>query len=339
MLFSVGYQLRADDALLDAILAAGERVSEVYFAFDDLPNGRSAAYHSETLSLHEAREKQLRDLEKLHENGVPLCLLLNGNCYGADALSRGFYLRLGDTIDFLAGRFGLCGVTTTSPIIARFVRQNFPDLWLRASVNLEIGTVEGLSYLADLFDSFYIRRECNRDLTKLAELKDWCRAQGKGMYGLANSGCLNFCSAHTFHDNLVAHEEEIARRDNAYTFSGQCRDYLSDASRRRDWLRLTNFIRPEDVALYEPYYDGLKLATRVNSDPVRILRAYLAGHYGGSLPALLEPDHSALFYPQVLENSRIPADFTKKAATCNRRCADCHACADAFDQAAITLQE
>ena len=37
-----------------------------------------------------------------------------------------------------------------------------------------------------------------------------CDAEGKELYMLANSGCLNNCSAHVFHDNLVAHEAQIA---------------------------------------------------------------------------------------------------------------------------------
>ena len=31
---------------------------------------------------------------------------------------------------------------------------------------------------------------------------------------LANSGCLNFCAAQIFHDNLVAHESEVSETVN-----------------------------------------------------------------------------------------------------------------------------
>ena len=33
-----------------------------------------------------------------------------------------------------------------------------------------------------------------------------------------NSGCLNNCSVHVFHDNLVSHESEIAAMDNRCAF-------------------------------------------------------------------------------------------------------------------------
>ena len=101
--------------------------------------------------------------------------------------------------------------------------------------------------------SFYLKREYNRDLKKIKAAKLWCDKNGKKLYGLANSGCLNFCSSHIFHDNLVAHENEISEMDNAYQYGGQCWDYLKREEKRENWIRLTNFIRPEDIKLYEEY--------------------------------------------------------------------------------------
>ena len=65
---------------------------------------------------------------------------------------------------------------------------------------------------------------------------------------------------------------------------------------------VTNFIRPEDVPLYEEYFDGLKLATRVSRGFARIIDSYVKGSYSGNLPELLEPNHADLFYPKVIEN-------------------------------------
>ena len=46
----------------------------------------------------------------------------------------------------------MASVTTTSPLIAKFIKNNFEELEVRASVNMEIGTVQGLDYLAEYFD-------------------------------------------------------------------------------------------------------------------------------------------------------------------------------------------
>ena len=93
---------------------------------------------------------------------------------------------------------------------------------------MEIGSTEGISYVSNLFDSFYVKRELNRNLNELSRLRKWCDSNGKQMYILANSGCLNNCSAHIFHDNLVAHEAEISAMDNGYQFNGICWEFLSD---------------------------------------------------------------------------------------------------------------
>ncbi|MBR4887520.1 MAG: hypothetical protein IKU17_00060, partial [Clostridia bacterium] len=218
MKFMIGYQLQESGALLQEILRRKEQVHEVYFAWGSMASGRGGtAYHSSLLP-HEAMQKQLQELELLAENGVATNLLLNANCYGKDSLSRRFLQETGDLIDDLCLRARVRSVTTTSPVLARFVKTNFPELEVRASVNMEIGTVEGMEYLAEDFDGFYYKRELNRDFAALEQLKAWADANGKKLYMLANSGCLNYCSARQFHDNLVAHEQEIARMDNGAVF-------------------------------------------------------------------------------------------------------------------------
>lgn len=169
-------------------------------------------------------------------------------------------------------------------------------------------------------------------------MRRWCDKNNKKLYGLANSGCLNCCSAHTFHDNLVAHENEVAAKDNAYRFEGICHTYLKSKEKREQWLRLTNFIRPEDVEIYEPFFDGLKLATRVNKNPVAVIRAYASGSFRGAITSILEPDHSGLFYPFVIENKKISEDFTLKAASCDKQCEDCGFCLNTLKKALTALE-
>ena len=55
----------------------------------------------------------------------------------------------------------------------------------------------------------------------------------------------------------------------------------------------------------------MKLATRVSKNPVGIVRAYCSGSYSGNIPDLLEPNHAGLFYPQIIENKKIPNLFLK----------------------------
>ncbi|MBR4086954.1 MAG: U32 family peptidase [Clostridia bacterium] len=300
MKFSLGYQC-TNAPFIDEIIREKEKIAEVYFSWADYPNGRNSQLRQKGLTSEQAQAKQEQDLARLAEGGVALNLLFNAMCYGKDSQSRAFFQGIGNTIDSLSHTYGLASVTTTSPLIARFIKDNFPNLEVRASVNMSIGTVEGMDYAKDLFDSFYLKRELNRDFAAIRALKEWCDAEGKKLYGLANSGCLNHCSAHVFHDNLVAHEQEIAQMDNGYAFEGLCRLHLKQ--RPKSILERSSFIRPEEIPLYEGLFEAVKLATRVSPMPLRILRAYTEGNYKGSVTDLLEPNHSGLFYPYLLENS------------------------------------
>ena len=285
MKFSVGYQ--ADAAWIDALVARREALCDVYFAFGTMPSGRKAV---------SGVDRQLEDLGRLADAGIQLHLLFNANCYGAKAQARSFFAEVGETIERFSDG-ALTGVTTTSPLVAKFVKDNFPHLETRASVNMEIGTEEGMDYLSDVFDGYYLKRELNRDREAVRRIKAWCDARGKKLYILANSGCLNFCSSHVFHDNLVAHEAEIAREDNGYAYGGTCWKWLARPENRAKWMERTNWIAPEDVEKYEGLCRAMKLATRINAHPVRILESYVTGSHIGNVMSLLEPDHSALWKP------------------------------------------
>ena len=204
---------------------------------------------------------------------------------------------------------------------------------------MEIGTPEGVDYLTDSFDSFYIKRELNRDMAALRKLRQHCDATGKKLHLLANSGCLNHCSARQFHDNLVAHEQEIAKRDNAFVFQSACRQYLADPAHRAKILQRSNWIRPEDLRRYEGIADGVKLATRISPNPVAILDTYLQGSYSGNILELLEPNYAAAFYPTVLNNRAFPADYFDIRHNCGGDCGSCGYCEALYPKVTQTLAD
>jgi len=99
---------------------------------------------------------------------------------------------------------------------------------------------------------------------------------------------------------LVAHESEIAKMDNAYAFGGICHEYLKDPKHYRSLIDDTNFIRPEDIHKYEPYFTAAKLATRIHPTPTVVVNSYIRGKFSGNILDILEPKHS--IYPYVIEN-------------------------------------
>jgi collagenase-like PrtC family protease len=337
MKFSAGYQLMADDEYINTLLNYRESINDIYFSWAKSPSGRKAMAGNGFLL--DEMERQRDDLSRLSSAGIRLTLLLNANCYGEHALSRKFYQDIGDLIAGLLKYLNISAVTTTSITIGRFVRENFPLLDVRASVNMDIGTAGSMSYLEDIFTSFYIRRELNRDIESIIKIKEWCHRNGKGLHILGNGGCLAFCPARVFHDNLVAHEEEIASKDNAMIFDGLCRDYFRKNKTSVGFIRNLNWIRPEDTRLYEPFFDSMKLATRINSNPSRIVRAYMEGHYNGNLLELLEPDYSSLLYPLIINNKKFPAAFMKTLLRCGKQCENCDYCNNVAKEVFFDLEE
>lgn len=303
MRFAVGLK-NNDRELLECIKQNKEQIYEVYFSWGDFPNGRTNQLLGDGYASWEHLDIQREMLKELSESGISLNLLFNANCYGAESQSRAFFNRVGETVDYIKETYGLSSITTTSPLVAKFIKNNFASLSVRASVNMEIGTVCGMEYIADYFDGYYMRRELNRDFEKIAELSRWCRQNGKKLFMLANSGCLNYCSAHNFHDNLVAHESDIAKMDNAYNFTGVCREYLKDEKNYQGLVERMNFVRPEDMGMYDEYFEAAKLATRIHKNPASVLKSYLRGNYSGDVLKLLEPEHS--IYPYVIENGNPP---------------------------------
>ena len=299
MKFSVGLQ-KTNFNFVKSIIDNRQHIYEVYFSWGDFPNGRGNQACDTDYTSWELGDMQREMLSMLAEEKISLNLLFNANCYGAFSQSRDFFHKIGETTDYIKNRYGLNSVTTTSLLIAKFIKNNFDDIEVRASVNMEIGTIQGMEYLAEYFDSYYMKRELNRDMESIKVLHQWCKDNEKKLFMLANSGCLNFCSAHNFHDNLVAHETEIARMNNAYQFSGICHEFLKKEKNYSKLIENTNFIRPEDIHQYDNFFEAAKLATRVHNHPEMVLESYIRGKYSGDMLRLLEPTHS--IYPYVIEN-------------------------------------
>lgn len=341
MKFAVGYQLPEEDeeALVDIVGDFTEQIDEVYFPWPHMASGRSPMGGMGGDVDWRALGRLESDLQAFKGMGVKLDLLLNASCYGRYGFSRRLVDLVRSIVSHLSGGVGLDAVTTMSPVVARTVKQDFGGteggIDVRASVNMRLGTVKSLEYVADLFDSFCIQREHNRDLERIGELKEWCDGAGKGLHVLANSGCLNFCSVQTFHDNLVSHEKDVGEMLNvAGDTPAMCWRYYR---RREHWVTFlqNSWVRPEDVHHYEPYFSVMKLATRMHANPRMVIRAYCTGKFAGNLPDLFEPGHGALFAPYIWDNTRFPTDWFARTTSCDKRCHRCDYCSSVLDRVLV----
>jgi len=340
MKFSVGYQLAdpVEQPFAEVVAEFLPHIAEVYFPWLGLPSGRApiGGRHGEIDAR--AREMYQQDLATIRDMGVGMNLLFNANCYGGDAMSKNLEQQVIAVMEALQrGIERVDAVTTTSPAIAHMVKQHFPEVATRASVNMRIGTIQGMQQLAHLFDGYYVRRDLNRNVEHLAELKAWADTEGKRLSILVNSGCMRDCSGQTFHDNLVAHETAVAENDNIDGFMPYaCWNLLRDRSNWPVVLQST-WIRPEDLHHYDGLFDVVKLATRLHDRPHIVIRAYANRRYRGNLLDLLEPGYSPAFAPHILDNDAFPSDWFERTATCDRRCHTCSYCAQTLERALVDL--
>ena len=338
MNFLVGYQPPKEDGLSfsQAIEPYLSRIDEVFFSWVNTPSGRGPVGYDGGYVDWTAQECMEEELAAIRKRGIRLDLLLNANCYGAEALSERLSNQILSIIDHLYARTGgVDVVTTASPFIAACVKKHFPDTRVRASVNMSIGTVKGMDYLGELFDSFYLQREYNRDLDTVRLLSEACRERGKELFMLANSGCLNFCTGHIFHDNLVAHEKDIEAMKNVSGFQPlTCKRHLSRPENRHAFLQ-GSWVRPEDVHHYEGLVSGMKLATRTHAHPGHVISAYTRGKFSGNLLDLCEPGYGEIYSPYVIDNTRMPEDFFERVTACDKQCHKCNYCRTAYERALV----
>ena len=334
--FAFGYQLNGSESTADIVRDYRRSVAEVYFSWPGTPSARALPGRRHGLSAAAARGIMYPELRAIRKMGVKLDLLLNANCYGAGAVSRRLEREIITIIERLGARTGgVDVVTTASPMAARTVKKYFPGIEVRASVNMRIGTVQGLTYSRELFDSYYIQRDIQRNLSQVRRLKKWADRNGKGLCMLANSGCLRYCPSQTFHDNLVAHDEEVAGADNVRDWNPHlCWSLYRD---RKNWPAIlqASWVRPEDLHHYDGLFKVVKLATRVHEHPRLVLHAYAQGKYRGNLLDLLEPGFGPAFAPCVVDNTRMPAGFFRRVSSCKAECGSCRYCARVLEKALV----
>jgi collagenase-like PrtC family protease len=337
--FAVGYQLpEPDEEPLTQIVAEfRDRLAEVYFPWLDMPSGRSPMSARGGEVQWDAQQVLERDLHALKGLGLKLNLLFNANCYGGQALSQALHSRVCSIVAHLLDTCGLDVVTTTSLLVARTVQQQFPEVEVRASVNMRLGTARAMDYVAEYFDSFTMQREYNRDLGRIAELKAWAEERGKALHFLANSGCLSWCSGQSFHDNLVAHEAQISETVNVSGWNPSvCWGYYSDPAH---WVALlqSTWVRPEDLHHYEGLFPVAKLATRMHANPRKVIQAYCQGRFRGNLLDLFEPGHGPLLGRHVIDNTRFPEDWFQRTSECDQRCQACGYCAAVLERVLVEV--
>jgi len=339
MEFAVGYRHVSEGEPFSSLVLDYPQVREVYFPWPEEPSGRPVLGYGENDDSAAICDVLHDELVALKEGGLRLDLLLNSNCYGEMSMSASLESHIIEIIGILSS-WGTKPeiVTAASPFVARTVKRVFPEIETRASVNMRLITLQAFKYLSPWFDSYYLGRDIQRDLDEVRRFSDWCRAHGKKLGILANSGCLRNCPWQTYHDNLIAHSAEALKVKSAKDFNPHlCWTMYSDRKNLPEILKAT-WVRPEDLHRYEGLVDFVKLATRQHGMPRIVIDAYTRGKFDGSLLDLLEPGFSPAFRPSIIDNSAFPDDWADRVGKCGRDCGDCGYCEQVFKKVCKEFQ-
>ncbi|HPO90576.1 MAG TPA: hypothetical protein P5239_06140 [Victivallales bacterium] len=337
--FAIGYQepLNGED-FISIVNDYKENISEVYFAWPGMPSGRPSLKNNTSSKVNHI-EKLLYNISEIQKLGVKLNILFNATCYGSKSLSEEFKKEILRITEKVISYIGTLDIMTTSSIaIAWVFKKYFPKVEVRASINMKIGFPESMSYISDLFDSFHLQRDFQRDIAYVKEVKKWCKSQKKKLCILVNSGCLYSCPAQLFHDNIVAHSIEISSKKVIDGFLPDICWCLYKKQKERSKILKSTWIRPEDINNYYGLVDVIKLATRIHSNPRLVINAYSNGYYEGNLLDLFEPTFSLLFLPEIISNSKFPIGWFKKTSTCKHKCYKCNYCDKLFPKLLEKIQ-
>ena len=144
MKFAIGYQLfeKGEEPFAEIVKEFSNHIEEVYFPWLDMPSCRSPMTMCDGFVDWEGQKKLEKDLKTFKDMGIKLDLLFNANCYGENSLSQHFQNFILSVVSHLKETTGLDIITTTSLMIAKTVKENFPDIDVRASVNMRIGILK-----------------------------------------------------------------------------------------------------------------------------------------------------------------------------------------------------
>ncbi|MGB9642376.1 MAG: hypothetical protein ACP5JO_03455 [Candidatus Ratteibacteria bacterium] len=337
--FSVGYQLLEHDKLfLNIVKKYKHKIEEVYFPWLNLPGGRGPIAEKSGYVNWEAQKQLEYEITQIKKLGIKLNLLLNASCWGGYSLSINLSNMVVSIVEYLSEEIGIDSITAFSPLVAYTIKKNFPEIEIRASVNMKTSCISAMEQLSDIFDSFIMQREFNRNFEEIQKLKHWCDRNGKKLGILVNSGCMDFCAVQTFHDNVIAHETEVFSKANVMEdIPGNCWSYYRKSKNWKNLIANHSWIRPEDIHYYDKYFEVVKLATRINPDPEKVIRAYCSEKFHGNLLDLFEPSHSDLLFPCIIDNSKFPFGWLDRLLSCDKNCEKCSYCQDVLKEVLVNI--
>ena len=121
MKFSVGFRLYDEEGekFSRVVETYREHISEVFFAWQDIPSGRGNIATRRGYTDWSAQKRTEEELRAIHKMGIKLDLLFNGNCYGEYAVSEKLASTVISVLEYLQDTVGGVEIVTTENAFSR----------------------------------------------------------------------------------------------------------------------------------------------------------------------------------------------------------------------------
>lgn len=271
----------------------------------------------------------IKDLEKyVHyslRKGIKFNYTLNAACLGNYEFTDEGVLEIKNLLKDL-NNIGVSSITLATPSIIEMVRCFAPNMDIKVSAICQIDSVMKMKHYIDLgVERFVVDTSITKEFDILKHLTQQC--DGK-MEIIINDKCMKYCPYKTFHYNQTAHDNN-ERAESYYFMNCGIRK-----SQNMQWYLNLNWIRPEDMHLYEnigiKYFKVEGRAFIRNGDIQRFLSSYMNESFDGNLLELLH-----IFAPYDTENQPyidnkalngyVDAFYYNKIK-CNQLCEHCGYC-------------
>lgn len=293
-----------------------QKIDEIYFSVPGIPSG-----HDMSMCYTQSFDEIKRTLLDFSENGKKLNLLLNASCYGKmegtseqDNYIYSIMKKLEDSnlhIDI---------VTVVSPYMAKTIKRNYPNIEIRMSVLSCIQSIQSMILASDIFDSFYINQDLNRNINIITKFSNWCKQNSKKLCIVVNSGCLGSCPYKMSHGNISSHCYERSEYVRI-----PCSSIYSNASANRVLHFLQgNWIRPEDIHNYKNIIDIGKIDTRLQTMTFNhTIDSYINEKCIGNLFDIMSQTSP---YTINIDNQKFPLNYFDNIKKCTKECDKCMYC-------------
>jgi collagenase-like PrtC family protease len=221
-----------------------------------------------------------------------------------------------DAVRRLHEEYGINSATVASLLLARRIREAFPEFEVTASVLMGISRPAQVLMAQDWVDAITPDNSLVRDLNGLKRLREAFPGE---IRLLVNEACIPGCPHRTQHFFEMGYGD--------FHPESLCQQMLEE----RPWLRLTGaWILPHHLIYYEGLYDCLKLAGRVTlrgrAQYLTVLNAYV--HREKILPKDIGGGPAS-----ILEAIDMPDELFEIILRCDKNCHSCSVCQDYYKRA------